>query len=357
MTYGKPFCLSMKHLSRLKSIPRAILKRWKIILVLLVVLAGIGFWQWRQMEAKRPKLTFIKPEVSDLTKTLQVSGVVDAKEKASMRFAAGGKLTYLGAKEGDTVKKNQTLARIDGRELQKRLQQDLNNYMTERWDFEDTQDATDYHLENQATRKDIDQQQWSLHNTVLDVEIRDIAIQNTVLSAPFSGLLVGVPSAVTGVNLTATDIFELINPATLVFKAAVDEADIGSVAFGQAGSIELDSFPDQPFMSDVQAIAYRSSQNSSGTVFVVELPLAEATRSANIRLGMNGDVSITLQTKPRVLSIPLDATRQRDGQTYVDVRTGEFTYEERMIKTGLETDERIEVVDGLTTDQEILLPE
>lgn len=343
--------------SRLVKIGRGLRSRWKLLAILAVVVVAAGFFLYQRQQSSQPNLTFIKPEYTTLTKTLEVSGVVDAKEKAALRFAAGGKIVYLGAKEGDWVRKGQTIASIDQRELQKRLQQDLNAYVRERWDWESTQDATDYDVEDLETRRDIDQQQTQLHDTVLDVEIRNIAITNAYLNAPFAGVLVASPVTVPGVHVTGGEAFEIINPSTLVFKAAVDEADIGLVKLGQTGDINLDAYNDQPISATVSAISYRSQQASSGTVFVIDLPLVGENLVNRYRLGMNGDVVLNIETKENVLAIPLDATRTREGKTYVDVRTGETTFEEREIQVGLETDDMIEVISGLNADQEIVLPE
>lgn len=329
---------------------------WKISLFLLIALLGIGFWQYRQSQAKQVTLTFQKPHLGNLTKTIQVSGLIDAQQKVNLRFAAGGKVVYLGAKEGETVKKGQTIATIDRRELEKRLQQDLNAYMGERWDWEQQQDDNKDRALTTEDRRTTDQAQWDLNDTILNVEIREIAIKNTVLSAPFAGILVAAPTSVTGVNLLATDVFELIDPATLIFKAGVDEADIGFIKPGQTATIELDAYPDQILTTQVGTIDLRSSQSSSGTIFIVKLPI-NSQDIQHYRLGMNGDVTIEVETRENTMIIPIDAVRQRDDTTYVDVRTGEQTYEEREIETGLETDDDVEVLKGLTLENEVLIPE
>jgi RND family efflux transporter MFP subunit len=330
---------------------------WKKILVIVLIAAAIGFFSYRKTQKDKPQLTFEQPRYQDLTKILEVGGVIDAKEKANLRFAAGGKVVYLGAKEGDLVKKWQTIATIDRRTLNKQLQQDLNTYMKERWDWETTQDSTDYPLEVIGTRRTIDKEQWDLNNEVLDVEIRDIAITNTVLSAPFAGILVSSPTNVTGVNLLATEGFELVNPDTLVFKAAVDEAEIAQVAREQKGDIYLDSYPDEPISSAVNYIAFKSSASSAGTVFVIEFPINGESLLNKYRLGMNGDVEIVLDTRKNVLTIPFESTRERDDKVFVDVKTQDDEYEEREIKIDLETEDYVEVLEGLTENDEVLVPE
>jgi RND family efflux transporter MFP subunit len=349
--------------SSLRSIGRFLKRRWKLLLILALIIAGGWWWMNRRAQQNAPQLTFVKPTTQDLEKVVEVSGILDAHEKASLRFAAGGKIVYLGAKEGDTVRKGQTLASIDQRELQKRLQQDLNAYMRERWDWEQTLDDTKDRALPTNEIRDRDKEQWFLDDTVLNVEIRDIAIQSTYLTSPIAGILVAAPTVVTGVNLTPTDVFEVVNPETLIFRAAVDETEIGAVQLGQKAEITFDAYPNEPYTGYIDDISYRSTQSTSGTVFIVRIPLTGEGLMSKYRLGMNGDVTITVDTRSHVLTVPLDATRDRDGKTYVTVkvvpdpsRPDEFTTEDREIEIDLETDEWVEVIRGLSPDDEVLMP-
>jgi HlyD family secretion protein len=349
-----------RFLSKIKGIWS---KHWKLIVILLIILIGGGLILRGRSRSNQEELVFEHPQVRSITKTLEVSGVVDAKERVRLRFMAGGKLTYLGVKEGDVIKKWQTIATIDQATLKKQLDQDLNNYLKERWDWEQTRD--DY-VENDSgvtepftsleDNRTVDKAQWDLENSVLNVEIRDIAMANTRLYSPIEGILTTSPTAVAGMQLLATDYFEVVNPDTLVFKAAVDEVDIKDVLEGQSANIELDAYPDDPIYTLVEYIAYSSSQLGTGTVFVIELPLASIEFAYPIRLGMNGDAQIILEEKDNVLAIPLEATREEDNQVIVDVRTGQGSYEARTIEIGLETDDDVEVLSGLTADDEILIP-
>ncbi len=345
---------------------RRIRKNWKIFLFIVIIATIAGIIGSRRAGANE-ELTFISPQRQDLTKSLEVSGVVDAQKKARLRFLAGGKLTYLGVTEGDSVERWDLLAQIDQRTLQKQLQQDLNNYMQERWDWESDRDDTEYRLEDLDTRRSLDKSQWDLENEVLDVEIRDVAIDNTRLYAPFDGIMTLVPTDTKGVQLTNADYFELIDPDSLMIVAQIDEVDISEVKVGQPVEIQLDAYRNRSFQSEISFISYRSSQSNSGTVYLAEIKLptsseddrAIATGAAALelfRLGMNGDVSIKVETQQNALTIPLNATRLRDGAHYVDVRTGPESYEERQIEISMETSDTVAVSSGLDLDDEILLP-
>lgn len=350
----------MKSLARpFVFVARWVRKHWKLSLFLLILLLIGGYFAYKNANPPPEQLEFTQVTEGELIKKLNVSGVVDAKQKASLRYAAGGKIVYIGAKEGDAVNKGQVLARVDTRDLQKRLAQDLNLYFNQRMTFEsNAEDRTDLAPTNDLNRA-AQQDQKTLENSVLNVEIRDIAIRDAALVTPIGGFLVSSPTTVAGVVVGPTDVFEVVDPTSLTFRAAVSETDIALVQRGQMATIELDAFPDQPLVASVSSVAYRSSVSAKGTVFVVELPIPiDSTHSAisKFRLGMNGDTDITVDSRLNVLQIPLDSLIERDDKKYVLRRTGPNSAEEVEIQTGLETDDRVEVTSGLTANDEVVLP-
>jgi multidrug efflux pump subunit AcrA (membrane-fusion protein) len=164
-------------------------KKWLVIIITVILLIiGDKFYQDKKNE---PQLIFAHPTIETITKTLDVSGVVDAKQKVSLRFAAGGKVVYLGAKEGDSVKKWQTIATIDQRSAQKTQEKYLNLYAKERLDWDQTQyDIEDGTTVDETQQRTIDKEQYDLNNSVLDVELNAISISNSTMSSPFNGILI-----------------------------------------------------------------------------------------------------------------------------------------------------------------------
>ncbi len=325
-----------------------------VILITLVITLVII-----KIQAKETNKVFeyIHPIQEDITQTLEISGHINAKKKARLRFIAGGKLTYLGAQEGDWVKKWQTIASIDKASLNKYLQKDLNLYMKERWDWEETRDDTKDRSLELSERRTVDKNHWDLENTVLDVEIRDIAIKNSSIYAPFTGILTHSPTTSNGVQLLSTDYFEVVDPTSLIFRGIVDESDIANISTGQNAKIILDSFPNKPLQATLNYIAYTSTETNSGTSFIVEFSIDEDEETKQmLRIGMNGDADIVINTKQNTLTIPSISLIQKDEDIFVKVKNEKNEIEDRKIVIGLETDETTEVLDGLTIDDEVLLP-
>lgn len=329
--------------------------RWKIVIGFIIIITGGGLL-YTQASSQPEEIQTISPEYRDLTKTLDLSGTVDAKKRARLRFLAGGKVIYLGAQEGDWVQAWQTIASIDARDLQKRLERSLNQYMQQRWDWEQLLDDTgDYHLKELEERRYIDKQQWNLDNSVIEVELQDIAISQSRMAAPFAGILISSPISTANTQVTGNDYFELVDPVSLIFRAQINEEDISLINLEQPAQIILDAYLDEKLNSQISFISYQSSQAASGTVFQVEFPLVNIVEVgtdnlpallAKYRLGMNGDVQIVLEKRNDVLSIPLITTISRDGKNFVEVlKDGEA--EMREVSLGIETDEYVEVLSGL----------
>jgi RND family efflux transporter MFP subunit len=341
---------------KIRKISNWLVDHWIWLLVSLVVLGGIGYWYYSKTQAAITQTQFEKPQRQTIERTIDAAGIIRADQIARLRFLAGGKVTFVGPKEGEWVKKGQTLAVIDRATLQKQLQQNLNSYERERYDWEGYKEDIKDTASTNDIERDTKSNQLTLNDTVLSVEIQDIAIRNTVLSAPFAGILTVSPTTSAGVQLTAADFFEVVDPESMQFIARIDEADIAQIQEGQSAVIELDAFRDKPIESRVSAISFTSVETGSGTQFEVEFPIASAA-TGQFRLGMNGDVTIKLGKSENAFTIPLLATRTRSGKTYVDVKVAGSKTEEREIETGIETDERIEVVSGLSENDEVAVPE
>lgn len=332
-------------------------RSWWVKGLMIVAVIGVvaGGWWWTR-RSQPEAVTTIQPEVQTLEKTLEFTGMVEAERRATMKFSVGGQLIYLGAQEGEAVTKGQTIASLDQRSVQKNLQKKLAVYESQRYTFENAEDTrTDRWLDTEEAREAaIDQN--TLDQAVLDVELQSLVVQDYRLSAPFSGILIKSPVKVTGVNVAATDSFEVVDPDSLVFEVAVDEVDIDEVFVGQKATVYLDARPQEPVAATVMKVGLRSVQGSSGTVFPVTLQFMDPVTIEAFRLGMNGEAQLVVGRRENVLSVPIATLISRDDKTVVRIKTEEGTVEDREVEVGLETEDRAEILSGLTSQDQVVLP-
>lgn len=323
---------------------------WKIVLIILLVAAGVIFWSQRSATQKvAASITTTTVKKSDFVKTITSSGKTKAVKSVDLKFQTSGKLTWVGVKEGDTVRAYQAIAKLDTREVQKNLEKALRDYSNERNDFEESRQVT-YGFKkttdvNDTIKRILEKNQWDLEKAVMDVELKHIAVEFATLVTPIGGIVTHVDTSVAGVNITpATAVFTVSDPSSLVFQANVDETDISGITLGQPATITLDAFPQSSFSGVISFIAYSSEQSSGGaTVFPVKIAFANPD---NLRIGLNGDITIETSRQTDVLTVPTEVIREEKGNTYVYKKT-DGKYEKISVTTGIKNEDDIVIISGL----------
>lgn len=323
----------------------------KIIKIVVVVLVLIGiFVGYQKVTASQAnqKVETVSVKRGDLREALTISGEIDATEKATLRFQTSGLLSWVGVKEGDYVKKYQGIAALDQREVRKTLDKYLQSYMTSRWDFETTKDASgNSGAMTTAVRRVLEKAQFDLNSAVLDVELKDLAIQFSNLWTPIDGLVVRAESPVAGVNITPTQAeFDVVNPKTVVFIATADQTEVPKISQGMSGELVLDAFPGQTFPGQVETIAFSPKSGETGTVYAVKFNFSPDNAEYRYRLGMTGDLTFVTKEKKNVLYLPNKFVKTDSGKKYVNVFKNDKKTK-TFVQTGLETDDSTEIISGL----------
>lgn len=322
-----------------------IIKRfWLLFLIGFVVGGAIVFFT-TSANAKKAESNKYTVKRDDLTEVISLSGQVDAKEKVSLRFQTSGLLAWVGVKEGDTVKKYQSLASLDRKDLQNRMSQLLNTYSKTRNDFDQANadntnsDLADMTDEARATAKrSLNKYQMDLNNSVLYVESQSLALRYATLWTPIEGVVTNIEAPLAGQNITpASATFEVINPKTWYFSATADQTEVVSFVTGMEGKMTLDSFPDKEFSAIVESISIVPKSGESGTVYEIKIEVDIAEMIDKIRYGMTGDVSFVLKDIKDVLVVPESYLKKTDGKYFVSVMENG-----KMIKKEVDTSNSVE---------------
>lgn len=290
-------------------------------------LVAYGVVSGKAKEEKAKTYTVVQ---KDLVEELSLSGEIDADEKVSLRFQTSGLLAWVGVKEGDYVKKYQSLASLDKRELQNSMSKLLNTYSDTRWDFEQAQaDNKDWQTagmtdEARATvKRTLDKYQFDLNNSVISVESSALALKFATLWTPIEGIVTGIEAPLAGQNITpATATFSVVNPKTLIFSATVDQTEVVSFSQGMKGTVSLDSFDDMEIPAEVRTIGFTPKTGESGTVYELIMTIDLGENTDKIRIGMTGDVNFVLREIKDVLVIPEAYLKKTNGKYSVILLVG-----------------------------------
>jgi HlyD family secretion protein len=238
-----------------------------------------------------------------------------------------------------------------------------------------------------AAKQNVQAAEFSVHSAEATLKEESENLRKTSIFAPMDGiitsLLIEKGERVAGTSLmNGTDMLQLANLDRMEVLAEVNENDIVRVKLNDSATVDIDAYPDRKFKGLVTEIA--NSAKTTGTTtdqvtnFEVKIlllqssyqDLIDAGNKYPFRPGMSASVDILTESKNNILTVPLQAvTRQADTLQKSDSAitvTDKDEYKEIVfvydngkaklttVKTGIQDNNYIEILSGLTQNQEIV---
>ncbi len=311
---------------------------------------------------------------SQSSAVLSASGYVVAQRKAAVASKATGRLVFLGVVEGDKVKKNEIIARIDDSDVKAQLAEAKANLELAKSSLPDAKRNYErqqaLYKTGSTTLSNLQEAETNYNKTLASVDIAkarvqeaEVALENTLIRAPFDGTVltknadVGemVAPMAAGVNARAA-VVTMADMSSLQVEADVAEANIEKISVGEDCQISLDAYPTIYYQGYVAKII-PTADRSKGTVTVKvgfkkydEHVLPEM--SAKILFLKNNRKGNFSEGKP-VLVISTSAIAKRNNQNVVfEVKQGKAV--EVPVETGKSFGDYTEIKSGLNDGDEVI---
>jgi len=376
------------------------MKRYRTIgLILLVAVAALLVWNFgfRKKEATVVVQTE-KPQYGHIAKTVTATGTLQPVDTVAVGTQVSGTIKNVYADFNSSVKKGQLLAEIDKSLLQATVSQFAAN-------LAEMQSSAAYQRSNFNRQKElygvgaiskadyeIALNQYNTANaSVKSVQAQLQSAQKnlsyTNIYSPIDGVVLSrnISSGQTvAASFSTPTLFSIAKDITrMQVQAKVDEADIGNVKKGQRATFTVDAFLNDEFSGTVEEI--RLSPSVSSNVVTYTTLISAANEEQKLKPGMTATITIFTEEENKALLIPAKALKfapdsslskqyqivpynkpEQNNQTaslsggapaeaesFVWVKTGN-TLTQRKIKTGLNDNTQVQVLEGLTENEEVL---
>lgn len=233
-----------------------------------------------------------------------------------------------------------------------------------------------------ATDEDITVSSVDASKTIesVDVSTNDQVAKGAQLLTFTDGTTLDAPSGgtITKVNVTAGNkvtagraVMHLTNYSDLNTIVQVDELDIPKIKVGQSVSVIVNAYPNKKFSGKVTAIAQQGTDTNGVSTFDVTVNM---DNSSGLKAGMTTTANIVLKKRTNVLYLPSGAVHQTGSQSFVylssdtpaaSTQQNRFTRRSSgmdqqrgrlvTVKTGIHSDQSIEITSGLTAGQTVQL--
>lgn len=367
-------------------------KQRKFALLILLPLAAITWLAWPS-KAPEPVLSASVTR-QDVEQTVLASGVLQAIEQVDVGAQVSGQVTYLAVEAGQNVKQGDLLAEIDpliaqnnlktaeadlaSRRAQlkikqaqlkqnelawRRQQQMFKQEASSRADLESAE------AQLAVTRAELQSAQAEVENALIKVDRTKTELGYNRILAPMDGTVVSIVTRqgqTLAASQTVPTLLKLANLETMTVKAQISEADVTRVKAGMPVYFTLMGDVDTRYHGTLRTVelaptninepAASTTATSNAAVYyyaLFDVPNPDHT----LRVAMTTQVTIVLGERKQVLTIPQTALGKKLGENEYEVTLlkDDAQKETRRIKTGMKDDIKVEVVSGLSEQEQVTL--
>jgi HlyD family secretion protein len=371
--------------------PRGSRARLWIGLGVAVVAIALGLAWWLARPAAAVVRTAVVHDAGGAVAgaVLNASGYVTARRQATVSSKVTGKVAEVLIEEGMAVKEGQVLARLDTLTARAGLDLAESQLAASRRSLLETEvrlrqaeitrqrqrklialgvntqadvDAADAEADAQRARLVLGRQEIEVARRQVELRRRDI--DDTVIRAPFSGVVTTkdaqpgemISPVSAGGGFTRTGIGTLVDMTSLEIDVDVNESYINRVRPGQHAEAVLDAYPDWQIPSTVIAIVPAADKQKA----TVKVRLAfdrldpRILPDMGIKVAFLGDGGArAAETRPQA-RVPRAALRQDHGRQVVFVVRGGRA-ERRAVRVGEAPGDEVAVIAGLAAGEQVVV--
>jgi RND family efflux transporter MFP subunit len=278
-----------------------------------------------------------------------------------------GRLQNVSVRLGDPVRKGQTLAQVDDREVREQVRQAEASFEVARatvrqreadLKFAQTalersrslfsrnllprQTLDDAEARSQAAEAQLDLARAQFNQSQARLDELRITLGNTVVASPVDGFVAKRnldPGAFASQNSPVVSVVDL---STVRMVANLIEKDAKRVHAGTDAAVEVDAYPGERFKGRVARVAPVFDPATRTAEMEIEVPNA----TGRLKPGMYARVNLTVGVRENALVVPRNAVVDIAG------RRGVFIPHQnraafRAVQTGLQDENRVEITQGL----------
>lgn len=277
--------------------------------------------------------------------TIFSSGTIVPNEEVELRSEVSGRLTSLNIQEGRFVQKGQLIAKLNDDDLRAQLKKiEYEEQLAEQIEARQRK-LLDI---NAISKEEYDLAMNQVNTLGADRELLEVQLEKTEVRAPFSGYI-GFKNISEGAYVTpSTSIATLVQSNPVKIDFAIPEKYASDVSVGREIIFEIDGTDDQ-FSAKIVAIDPRVDED----LRTLRLRAMADNGLGLLKPGMFVRVTLPLGSRESIM-IPTEAiVPVLKGKVVYLVKRGLAT--ETPVVTGIRTDRTIQVLDGMTVGDSVIV--
>ena len=264
-------------------------------------------------------------ERRDIVVDAEATGVVEPINVIEVKSKASGQIERMPVETGTRVKPGDLLVQVDTRDVRNQYNQALADLRAAQARVQvaaaQRKRSEDLFKQQIITAQELETAQLDFANAQAQVTRADASLdlaqqrlEDATVRAPLAGTIIEktvstgqVITSATGAFGGGTLLLKMADLSQVRVRALVNETDIGNIQPGQQATVIVDAYPERPFRGAVEKIEPQAVVQQNVTMFPVLV--AVSNREGLLMPGMNGEVSVLVERRENVISVPNDAVR------------------------------------------------
>lgn len=347
-----------------------------IVPYLILALMVLGCGKQEQQSAEKPlpvRVVAVKPD--SIASFISISGGLKAAADARLVSKTTARVVKIIKNTGQIVKANEVILQLEDGLQQAALQQAEAGLAAAKLRADrlekDYQRMRRLHFENA-----ISQQQWEQAENAFQEAIAALdqakamkkqaaeQLEFTRIRAPFSGVVASLGVKEGETVVAGQTVGQVVSNHTMLAELRIPDLDLPKIKVGQTVLATFPSLPGKVFAGKIQRIDAALDPLSRTARAEVLIPNPEGRLTS----GLYGEFKIATEVHRNTLVVPDNALIQKT-EVAVDPNTGKLQTVSRFfvfvaqegiarlkeVKTGLSSENRVEITEGLTPGEKVLV--
>jgi membrane fusion protein (multidrug efflux system) len=297
--------------------------------------------------ARAVQVSVATVEPSPMKDILVLPGETEAWQDVRVGADTGGRVEWIGPKEGDFVKEGELIAKIDVSTLKASLDKAEAALKLAEDLYERRLKLFERKIINQ---EELDKvlTEWTLAKA--SFRQAQAEYDRGFVKAPISGRVNDLFVDEGEFIDRGKPLVDLVNVDKIKVNANVPELDVRFLKTGQRVTIRVDAFPERETVGTVDFVAYKADPATK--TFLVKVVMDNADR--DIRPGMIARVAFLRRIIPDALSAPLFALVDKGGERVLFVERDGVVHA-KTVSIGVIEGDRVQITNGLAPGDRLIV--
>ncbi|MCD6296506.1 MAG: efflux RND transporter periplasmic adaptor subunit [Deltaproteobacteria bacterium] len=298
-------------------------------------------------QTRAVKVSVVEVKPVPIRDILVLPGQTEAWQDILVPADTGGRVEWIGTREGDTAKKGQLLARIDVASIEAALNRAEAAFKL----------ADDLYQRRRKLfdRKIINQEELDrslTERTLAHANLRQARVEHErgFLKSPISGIINHLFVDEGEFVERGKPVADMVNVDKIKINVNVPELDVRYLKPKQKTTVKIDAFPDRSLSGIVYFIAYKADPATK--TFLVRVLIKNSDH--HIRPGMIARVAFLRRTIPDALIAPLFAIVDKGGERLLFLEKDGVAHA-RTVSIGVIEGDRVQITKGLNPGDHLIV--